>query len=137
VDGDLFRVVVELECHKAVRLQYCVSAVVLTLDVQSGADSSSGETSPLDEIAKEVARELRATDLVAVLSSSEVGLLLIDAEATDLVHVVERVKRSLSMCPQPREWRASGACFPMTVSRGSLLLAQAGHARDQGEELSQ
>jgi hypothetical protein len=118
----VFRVVTDLECHKALRLQYCVSVVVLKRDNDEDAATS---------VLEEIARQLRATDLVASLSPSEVGLLLIDAETADVARIVERVANELPDSWRPSVQKVGVACFPITVSRGSELLQRAAQAGDR------
>ncbi len=134
VGEDLFRFLVELEIEKASRLQYCVSVVCLTPDVPSH-EADPAVTRRLAEVAS---RNFRAGDVVATLSASSIGLLLIDAEPQTLPRIFGRTTEELSH-PLPADatpgsrvsWSAGGSCYPLTAMTGAELLRQASELMTQ------
>jgi GGDEF domain-containing protein len=73
-------------------------------------------------VAERLAPGIRATDAVAAAPSGDtVSLLLVDAEATDLPTIMERLTPRL----EELRWSAGGACFPRTATTAGELLSQA------------
>jgi hypothetical protein len=128
VDVPLFKLLVDFEIQKAQRLRYSVSLVCFDVDPASAGDE---KTSVL-ALAETVTRHLRGTDAVASWTQGWVGLLLIDADATHLPLIVQRLTERLDASG----WSAGGACYPRTATRGDDMLLQAidlmGRARGEG-----
>src|SRR5262245_9974569 len=61
IEEDIFRLILELEGHKAVRLQYCLSVIVLSAEA-NGQEAT--EAAVLTRhVAEVAARQVRATDV--------------------------------------------------------------------------
>lgn len=118
MEADAFRFLVELEVKKAVRLQYCVSLACVAPDLPGD------EADPLltAQIAKIAIGQLRATDVVAVLDPSCVGLLLVDAEPAALPGIVRRAMEPLG---PGLKWSGGAGSYPRTAGSGRALFAQA------------
>jgi hypothetical protein len=128
VDVPLFKLLVDFEIQKAQRLRYSVSLVCFDVDRPS---TGNGKT-PAPVLAENVTRHLRGTDAVAAWTQGWVGLLLVDAEATHLPLIVQRLTARLDASG----WSAGGSCYPRTATRGDDMLRQAldlmGRARGEG-----
>jgi hypothetical protein len=111
VDGSTFRLLLDLETKKAQRLRYPVAVVCL------GMDESNSVTTTLARMATSA---IRATDSVASRDAHSVVLLLIDAEATNLPIIIDRLTSALDLA-----WSAGGACYPESSATSELLLEQA------------
>jgi hypothetical protein len=137
IPEDTFSLVLELESQKAVRLRYCLSVVVLWADVK-GMGVSGPERDDLSwEIAHIVARQVRVTDLVTRFSSSsEIALLLIDAETEAISRILQRTVTGLAANYMEGSvvWSAGGASFPSTVSTGGALLPRASELMSRARE---
>lgn len=137
IEPNLFRLIIDLEAHKAARLRYCVS--VVSIAIEGGpADEAVAFTK---HVASLVARALRLTDVVAPLSASSFALLLIDAETSALPLIFERAMETVRSHPVSfagAEWRvrvsAGGACYPRTVATGGELVRQATDFMDRAKE---
>jgi hypothetical protein len=128
VDEQLFRLLVDFEVQKAQRLRYSVSLVCFAVDpVSSENGKASGPA-----LAESVTRHLRGTDAVAPWAQGWLGLLLIDAEATHLPLIVQRLTARLDAAG----WSAGGSCYPRTANRADDMLRQAidlmGRAQEEG-----
>jgi hypothetical protein len=138
IPEDTFSLVLELESQKAVRLRYCLSVVVLWADVKGIGVFGPDRESLSRQIAHIVARQVRVTDPVTLFSSSEIALLLIDAETESLSRILQRTVTGLAAnyIEGSVVWSAGGASFPRTVSTGRALLPRAselmGRAREDG-----
>jgi len=115
VDEAMFRLLLDLEVHKARRLRYSVSIVSFMLE-RSDAVSDEGSS-----VAESVARYLRGTDAVASWAQGVLFFLLIDAEASHLPAILERITGRL----QTVFWSAGGSSYPRTAVRAEDLLRQA------------
>jgi hypothetical protein len=118
VDDALFRLLLELEIHKAQRLRYTVSIVCLTME-QSGA--GNGQVSDTSSIAEGIAVRLRATDVVAMRAEGLVLCLLVDAETAHLPSILERLTTWMHMA----SWSAGGSSYPRTATRAEDMVRQA------------
>lgn len=128
VDEPLFRYLIDLEVHKAQRLQYCISVVCL------GSDLSPADTGRLSlaHVLEAILRHTRATDVVTALPDAVFTVLLVDADTVDLPGILTRLKDECTavtgadMPDRPRPtWSGGGACYPKTVTSGSELFRQA------------
>lgn len=139
LDEKLFTFLLNLEVHKATRLQYCVSVFCLTPNLPAR------EVAPtlLNRLAQAAICHLRTTDVVASFPPSCVALLLVDAETRTLPLILQRLKEDLEVQPlnvsgQLRRitLSAGGGCYPQTATSGSELLRQAvdlmGRAKEVG-----
>jgi len=136
IDESVFRFLLDLELQKAVRLQYCVSVILVSLDEGNGAGNGHagepGEAVLTRQIAESVAPHLRSTDVVAPLPGRALGVLLIDAETGNLPAILGRATdewRARPVAPAGRErplkWSAGGGCFPLTATNATGLMRQA------------
>lgn len=127
--------------RKARRLQYCVSVVYMSLDPAQG--ESDPDPDAAARLAKLAGRQLRSTDVVTTISSSTIGLLLVDAETYALPGIVHRATEALEANPVTvtgREtrvtWSAGAGCYPQTATTERDLLRQASdhlaRARQEG-----
>lgn len=121
---ETFRLFITLELHKAQRLQYCMSIVFLTPGV------AARTLGPLfvKRLAKRIASYLRATDIIATLRGSMIGIVLVDAEGSMVPRILTRVKEGLDGEPIARgglTWSAGGSHFPKTASRVKELIEHA------------
>jgi hypothetical protein len=128
VDERLFRFLLDLEVHKAIRLRYCFSVLCATPDFLLG----DAPPSLIGQIAGGVLRWLRATDSVTTIEQSFVALLLINADLPALPLIHNRVKEELEARPlatgareRRATWSAGGGSYPQTAPSGSELLRQA------------
>jgi GGDEF domain-containing protein len=112
VDEELFRLLLDLEVQKAQRLRYVVSVVYI--DVESHVRAL--------ETANVLAGRLRATDAVTIAGDSAVALLLVDADASNLLGIVRRLQ---STWLHSVAWSAGAACYPETATSADELIAQA------------
>jgi len=116
VDEALFRLLLDLEVHKARRLRYSVSIVSLMLE-----GSEVGEEASTASFAEGVARHLRGTDAVTSWTQGVLFFLLVDAEATHLPAILERLTARF----QTVLWSAGGSSYPRTAVRAEDMLRQA------------
>ena len=114
VDEQLFRFLVDLEVRKAQRLRYCVSVVCLAVE---GVPAETREPA----LAEIVTRYIRSTDLVTPWAPGFLALLLVDAEASHLPAILQRLTTRLETIA----WSAGGSCYPKTVTRADDMLSQA------------
>ena len=114
VDDDVFRLLIGMEIQKARRLRYLVSVVCIHVEAETGSADASAAV-------KMVASLIRSTDAVAARDQSTVALLLIDAEASNLPAILQRLEVALEALP----WSAGGACYPQTAASAEELLTQA------------
>lgn len=125
VDERVFRFLLDLEMHKAIRLRYCYSVLCATPDLLL----DDAPPSLIGQIAGGVLRWLRATDSVTTIEQSFVGLLLINADlpALPLIHnrVKEELEARLLTTGARTTWSAGGGSYPATAASGSDLLRQA------------
>ncbi len=128
VEERFFRFLVDLEVQKALRLQYPISVVWMTPDVPP----EQIDPSLSQRVAELAIRQVRATDVIATLSQSSLGLLLIDAETWALPRIHQRLKEELEahrLAVPGREsretWSAGASCYPQTATSGRDLLRQA------------
>jgi hypothetical protein len=128
VEADLFRTLLYLETQKALRLRYSISVLCVSV----GGKSEDQQSSLTGYVADTMIRRLRATDVATVLSASEIGVLLVDAELQSVRQVFDRVTQTLLGHPgqgedrgSPLTLRAGAVCFPRTVTNVSDLVPQA------------
>jgi hypothetical protein len=112
VDEDVFRLLVEMEIRKAERLRYLVSVICVDVDAEESLPGALRKIAPV----------IRSTDAVSVGGRSTVTLLLIDAEASSLPTILQRLKAAGL---ESVAWSAGGACYPETASSADELLTQA------------
>ena len=117
VDDALFRLLLELEIHKAQRLRYTISIVCLTMERSGTGNGQAAGTS----IAESIAIRLRGTDVVAMRAEGLVLCLLVDADATHLPSILERLTTRLQMA----SWSAGGSSYPRTAVRADQMVRQA------------
>jgi GGDEF domain-containing protein len=128
LDEELFTFILDLEIHKATRLQYCVSVFCLTPDIPP----HEIDAALLHRLVEVAVRQLRTTDVAASLAPSCVTFLLVDAEVRNLPKILQRLREELELHPftvsgQVRHVtvRAGGGCYPQTATSGRELLQQA------------
>jgi GGDEF domain-containing protein len=132
VDEEFFRRLLHLEVQKAVRLQYCISVVVIAPD----APADRSDPALPQRIAEMAVRQLRGTDVATTFESqSMVGLLLIDADTRTLRQILNRATEAAQRTGIPAEattpeapplsLSAGGSCYPETAASGRDLLRQA------------
>ena len=143
VDEKVFRLLLGLEVQKAVRLQYCVSVVLLGIDPAATAGGQEDAPSLAAHLATLMTRQLRTTDVVALLSPSSIGVLLIDAEARAVPPILSRAMGAWESHPLSfggRDWQlnwsAGAGSYPQTATSMQGLLNQASalmtRARQEG-----
>lgn len=120
VEQDAFALFLEWEIHKASRLSYCVSVVSMTVD-----PLDRGPHGSLTALAENMAAQVRATDLVAVIPPRFLALLLIDAPTTSLRSILERLSAQTGLSETQTGWSAGASCYPATAQRTNELLRQA------------
>jgi hypothetical protein len=144
VEEGTFRLLLDLEVAKASRLQYPVSVVCLA------PAGDGGEGARVRQGVEAARRRCRATDVLCVLAASRVCMLLVDAEAGDLPHIVRRTAAELDAAGQDAEppspagsragrpgagsiagWSAGASSFPGSATTGSELLRQATRLSDE------
>ena len=118
VDEPLFRLLLDLEIHKAQRLRYSVSIVCFTME---RSDAGNGEASSAFSLAESMARRLRGTDAVAMWTQGLLFFLLVDAETTHLPSILRRLTTPF----QAAFWSAGGSSYPRTAVRAEDMLRQA------------
>jgi GGDEF domain-containing protein len=118
LEPDVFKLLLELETQKALRLRYPLSLLCVTPD------------QPLDvEVMKRAARtvlsRVRATDVVAILPRSTLAILLIDTEIPEIQDVLNRIVEPLSVgaaAAPRRTWSAGASSYPHSGASGDGLL---------------
>jgi hypothetical protein len=127
VNDALFRLLLDLEIHKAQRLRYTVSIVCLTMERSDAGNGQASGTS----MAESIAVRLRGTDVVAMRSEGLVLCLLVDADTAHLPSILERLTTRLQMM----SWSAGGSSYPRTAVRAEDMVRQAIdlHARARNE----
>jgi hypothetical protein len=124
---EFFKLLIDLELRKAVRLQYCFSLVCMTPD-RKPADLGFAVAS---EMAERAVRRLRAMDAVTIFSRHSLGVLLIDAEPAALPRIIHRITEDLEAdsASPGLDWRSTwsvgGSCYPQTARNRSELLGEA------------
>jgi len=130
VEKELFDFLVNLEVHKAARLQYPISVLCLGADLPDKQREHVAQTWR-DDLAQLTVHELRATDVAASLDSSVAAFLLIGAETQHLPAIVARLSSTMEGRVDeeggtPRfTVSAGGGCYPHTAASGRELLQQA------------
>ena len=127
VEKALFDFLVDLEVHKAARLQYPISVLCLGADLPETKAAQAWR----DDLAELTVHELRATDVAANLDTSVAAFLLIGAETQHLPGIVARLSSTME-APTGRgsattgvTLSAGGGCYPQTATSGRELLQQA------------
>jgi GGDEF domain-containing protein len=122
VDDRVFRLVLEMEMSKALRLQYMYSVLTIVREPARGPSTANGR-SDADSIAAVVSRATQASDLIGLVPNAPaVRILLVDTHLDDLSGVIERVRAEFS----PEVTLSFGAaCFPTTGSTTAELLRRA------------
>ena len=120
VERALFFRLLGFEEKKAIRLQYELSMLCVQLDAAGRA--GRGHTL-VRRCARAAIGELRATDVVSVLSSDRVAILLIGAELPDIGGIAERVTEAMAATlgtpADELRWYGGAASYPRHA--GSLL----------------
>lgn len=140
VDEPVFRLLLNLEVQKATRLHYCVGVVVMAIDAETSREPAAYQAL-VRYVAEMAARQLRATDAVATLSPSSIGLLLIDAETAVLPRILSRAVQPWEhgrLNVEGRDWwvhwNAGGGSYPSTATTANGLLRQATDLVDRARE---
>jgi hypothetical protein len=127
VEKALFDFLVNLEVHKAARMQYPISVLCLGADLPETTAVQAWK----DDLAQLSVHELRATDVAGSIEPSVAAFLLIGAETQHLPGIVARLS-SIVGARAEREsgttrltLSAGGGCYPHTATSGKELLQQA------------
>jgi hypothetical protein len=127
VDQSLFDFILNLEMHKAMRLQYCFSVLCVAPDLRG-----KGTAAAIERLAEVTTRQLRALDLGASYLPSCIALLLIDAEPRNLSGILARITEAVETTPLGLAgaggmltFSGGGGCYPKTASNSGELLRQA------------
>jgi GGDEF domain-containing protein len=118
IEPDVFKLFLELETRKALRLRYSVSLLCVTPD--QPLDSEVMMTA-----ARTVLDKVRATDVVSILPRSTLAILLIDADIPDVEDVLRRIAEPLSVgaaVTQRQTWSAGASSYPHSGASGEALL---------------
>jgi hypothetical protein len=127
VTPPVFRLLVEVEEHKAMRLQYCFSLLSLRLETEErGVDSLEW----VERCTGSVLAGVRGTDVLTLLEPTTLAVMLVDAAATDVPAVVRRLTESWALpagsAATPRRgWSAGAACYPGDGSRADAVFRAA------------
>jgi len=143
VDESFFRILLNLEIQKAMRLQYCVSVVFMSIEASENGhgNGNGGDPALARHLAEMAMSHLRATDVVTTLAKTSLGLLLVDAETRSLPRILNRATeawedRAVSF--EGRElrlkWSAGGGCYPQTATSVKGLVRQAGDLMTRAKE---
>jgi GGDEF domain-containing protein len=128
VSESIFRFLVDFEVQKAQRLRYSVSLVCFAIEPSAAGNGQASAAS----VAEGIAHHLRGTDAVALWDQGWLALLLVDAEATHLPSILDRLTTRLNS----PGWSAGGSCYPRTAARAEDMLRQAvdalTRAKDEG-----
>ena len=118
----VFRLVLEMEMSKALRLQYMYSVLTIVREPARGPSTANG-LSDADSMAAVVSRVTQASDLIGLVPNAPaVRILLVDTHLDDVSGVIERVRAEFS----PEVTLSFGAsCFPTTGSTTAELLRRA------------
>ena len=127
MDERLFSFLLHHEVRTATRLQYPLSILCLSPDL------GSTETPPAltNRLARAAIRHVRATDVASILPPTSIALLLIDAEATNLRGILQRLRHAMPLAlaeiGRQRHFTlsAGGGCYPQTATTAKELLQQA------------
>src|SRR5258708_11483996 len=112
VDDDVFRLLIDMEIQKAQRLRYLFSVVCVHVEAETAIRD-------VGAAARMLASTIRSTDAVTARDGSTVALLLIDADASSLPTILQRLEvAALEAVP----WSAGGACYPQTPPPADELL---------------
>jgi GGDEF domain-containing protein len=121
IEPDVFKLLLELETRKALRLRYPVSLLCVTPDQPlEGADVDL-----MRKAARAALSQVRATDVVAILSRSTLAILLVDAEIPELQDILRRIVEPMSVgatVSERRTWSAGGSSYPHSGTTGDALL---------------
>lgn len=139
IAADVFEFLVELQSHQAMRLQYCISVVCVSID----ADVDGDRPVLVKHVGEMYLGHLRNTDVVAVFPPDSIALLLVNADAIHLPQIVTRASEVLATGwltfrgrELPVRWSAGGGSYPRTASTAKDLLRQAtalmARAREEG-----
>jgi hypothetical protein len=122
VDDHVFRLVLEMEMSKALRLQYMYSVLTIVREPTRGPSTANGR-SDADAMAAVVSRVTQPSDLIGLVpTASAVRVLLVDTHLDDVSGVIERIRAEFS----PEVALSFGAaCFPTTGSTTAELLRRA------------
>jgi hypothetical protein len=123
VESTMFRSLIQLELPKAVRLQYGIAVVCVTIDFP--ATPMPGQ---LKAMADAAIAHLRATDVVTVLSDSCLAVMLVDPEPNSVPRVIHRVIDSCKAIAAGPEygtldlvWSAGVSLYPQTSTTADVL----------------
>jgi len=122
VEEHLFRLIVELERRKALRIQYAFSILTMVPQPAQGTTGSPG-AADANAIVGPVSRVIRASDLIGLVpTSSAVRVLLVGAYVDEVDLVMERIRAEI---PPEVALRVGVACFPTTDSTPAALVDRA------------
>jgi hypothetical protein len=115
VDDGVFWLLLDMEIQKAQRLRYLFSVICVHIEAETGIPD-------VGATARMLASTIRSTDAVTARDGSTVALLLIDADASSLPTILQRLEVAAL---EAVTWSAGGACYPQTAASAEELLSQA------------
>jgi len=120
---EAFDFVLSNEVKRAVRTQNLLTLVLM--DAAVSEPRVEGE--PAREIARLVAEELRETDLLSRVGDTRVALVLLDADITGSIRVIDRLAARLEhyVFPQPLSIAIGAACCPTDATDPESLRREA------------
>ena len=122
VEEHVFRLVVELERRKALRVQYAFSILTIVRELPEGLTVSPG-AAEVSSIVASVSRVIRASDLIGLVPTSPaVRVLLVGAYLDEVDLVIRRIRAEI---PPEVPLRFGVACFPATDTTAEALLDRA------------
>jgi hypothetical protein len=137
VEATMFRSLIQLEVAKAVRLQYGIAVVCVTVDLPT-----LRMPGPLKAMADAAIGHLRATDVVTVLSDACLAVMLVDPDPNSVPRVIQRVIDACKVVANGPEhgmpnlvWSAGVSLYPQTSTMPDVLhhaLTMMERAREAG-----
>jgi hypothetical protein len=122
VEEHLFRLVVELELRKALRIQYAFSVLTIVRQLPQGMTVSPGAVD-VSSIVGPTSRVIRAADLIGLVPTSPaVRILLVGAYIDEVDLVIQRIRAEI---PPEVPLRFGVSCFPATDTTAAGLLGRA------------
>jgi len=118
VEEHLFRLIVELERRKALRVQYAFSVLTIVRQPPQGMTVSPGGADA-SAIVGFVSRVIRSADLIGLVPTSPaVRVLLVGAYLEEVDLVIQRIPPEVPL-------RFGVSCFPATDTTTETLLSRA------------
>ena len=122
VEEHLFRLVVEFERRKALRVQYAFSVLTIVRQLPQGMTVSPG-AADVSSIIGPVSRVIRAADVIGLVPTSPaVRVLLVGTYLDEVELVIRRIRAEV---PPEVPLRFGVACFPATDTTAEALLGRA------------